>query len=92
MASSDHVGHLIDRAVVDATEAWLLRDRVGQLFEATVVQSENSSATVLVDDPVIRAKCSGAQLPEGERIEVRLVEADVEARTVRFESVPQARK
>jgi exoribonuclease R len=85
MASSDHLAHEVDRAVVDATEAWLLQDRVGEVFTALVLDAEESSAAVLLDDPAVRARCSGHHLPEGERINARLVEADLVTRKVRFE-------
>jgi len=84
MQRADHLAHVADRAVVDATEAWLLRDRVGEQFAATVVDAEERSGMVVLDDPAVRARCDGANLPVGERITVRLVTADVAARQVRF--------
>jgi len=87
MAASDHLAHAADRAVVDATEAWLLADRVGQVFDALVIDAEDSSAMIVLDDPAVRARCSGKNLPVGERIKARLVEADVAQRSVRFSAV-----
>ena len=88
MATSDHLAHQADRAVVDATEAWLLADRIGETFRALVVDADESSATVVLDDPAVRARCHGSKLPVGEHITARLVEADVAKRAVRFEAVP----
>lgn len=85
MQQADRRAHAADRAVVDMTEAWLLRDRVGQTFSATVIDAEEHAGTVVLDDPAVRAGCEGSDLPVGERIEVRLTAADVNARTVRFE-------
>ena len=73
--------------MVDATEAWLLADRVGETFRALVVDAEQSSGTIVLDEPAVRARCHGTQLPVGERVSVRLLEADVASRTVRFEKV-----
>ena len=87
MAVSDHLAHQVDRAVVDATEAWLLTDHVGETFSALVLDAEDSAGTIMLDDPVVRARCHGAHLPVGERVTVRLLEADVATRTVRFEKV-----
>jgi exoribonuclease R len=84
MQRADHLAHAADRAVVDATEAWLLRDRVGQEFAATVIAAEGHGGTVVLDEPAVRARCDGADLPVGERITVRLVTADVPTREVRF--------
>lgn len=85
MQRADHLAHEVDRAVVDATEAWLLRDRVGEVFAAVVIDAEEHAGTVVLDAPAVRARCAGSQLPVGARIQVRLVTADVEQRQVRFE-------
>ena len=85
MQRADHLAHQVDRAVVDATEAWLLRDRVGGRFAATVIDADEHAGTVVLDAPAVRARCAGERLPVGERIEVRLVRADVATRQVRFE-------
>jgi exoribonuclease R len=92
MADADHRAHEADRAVIDATEAWLLRDRVGESFTVTVIDSEDHAATVVLDEPAVRARCTGANLPVGDKITATLVEADVTKRLVRFEAteVPSA--
>ncbi|HEX3337489.1 MAG TPA: RNB domain-containing ribonuclease, partial [Jatrophihabitans sp.] len=85
MQRADHVAHEVDRAVVDATEAWLLRDRVGEIFSAVVIDAGDHGGTVVLNEPAVRARCGGADLPVGERIHARLVTADVHTRQVRFE-------
>jgi len=84
MQRADRLAHQVDRAVVDATEAWLLRDRVGETFLAVVIDADGHAATVVLDEPVVRARCDGAGMPVGERVTVRLTTADVATRTVRF--------
>jgi D-serine deaminase-like pyridoxal phosphate-dependent protein len=71
--------------VVDATEAWLLRDRLGDTFSAVVIDANEHSGTVVLDAPSVRARCDGSGLPVGERVTVRLSVADVVNRQVRFE-------
>jgi exoribonuclease R len=85
MQRADHLAHEVDRAVVDATEAWLLREHVGELFDAVVIDADERAGTVVLDAPAVRARCAGGGLPVGERIAVRLVTADVDKREVRFE-------
>ncbi|PZS33289.1 MAG: ribonuclease II, partial [Pseudonocardiales bacterium] len=85
MEESDRRAHEVDRAVVDMTEAWLLRDRVGQTFGAMVIDADERAGTVVLDEPPVRARCDGAGLPVGDRINVRLVTADVATRSVHFE-------
>lgn len=84
MRVCDQRAHLVDRAVVDATEAWLLQDRVGEIFDALVIDADDHAATITLGDPAVRARCSGDDLPVGTRIPVRLDQADVEHHTVHF--------
>ena len=85
MQRADQLAHEVDRAVVDATEAWLLRERIGAVFPAVVIDADEHAGTVVLDEPAVRARCTGAGLPVGERITARLVTADVGQRQVRFE-------
>ncbi|MEV4637416.1 RNB domain-containing ribonuclease [Actinoplanes sp. NPDC049548] len=95
MAATDRVASAADRGAVALTEAVLLAGRVGETFEAGVLdvdeprsdgRSRPPGGTVAIDDPAVQAKCSG-ELPLGERIPVRLAEADPKTRTVRFEQI-----
>ena len=84
MAAADQLAHQLDRAVVDATEAFLLADRIGERFQAVVLSANGSSGTVAIAEPAVRAPCADRDLPVGEQIEVILTEADPATRTVRF--------
>ena len=84
MAASDRRTREVERAVVDAVEAWLLRDREGEVFSAVVVDAENGKGTVALDAPAVRGRCEGAALTSGTRVRVRLEEADVAGRRIRF--------
>jgi exoribonuclease R len=84
MSASDRRTREVERAVVDATEAWLLRDRIGEVFSAVVVDAGEDSATVVLDTPAVRGRCDGRGLAPGSRADVVLTEADVPSRTVRF--------
>ncbi len=84
MAASDRRTRAVERAAVDATEAWLLAGREGALFDAVVVDVDGDRGTVVLQEPAIRARCTGVGLRAGSRVRVRLAEADVDRRTVRF--------
>ncbi|MBO3738428.1 RNB domain-containing ribonuclease [Actinoplanes flavus] len=90
MSSTDRVASAADRGAIDLAEAVLLAGRVGEVFEAAVLDRDEPSGkrpaggTIALDDPAVRAKCLG-DLPLGSRIEVRLTAADPATRTVRFE-------
>jgi exoribonuclease R len=84
MTASDRRTRDVERAGVDATEAWLLHGRVGQSFSAVVVDAEDGRGTVVLDELAVRGRCTGEGLTPGTRVRVRLEDADVVARTVRF--------
>ncbi|SHN46977.1 RNB domain-containing ribonuclease [Cryptosporangium aurantiacum] len=86
MAAATRRANEFERAVVDLTEAVLLADRVGEQFDAAVVDvaGEGKSGTVALDDPPVWARCAGPGLRAGERLRVRLLDADPTTRRVRF--------
>ncbi|GHF89202.1 VacB/RNase II family 3'-5' exoribonuclease [Amycolatopsis bartoniae] len=85
MSSSDGLASRVERACIDQVEAWLLAERIGGTFEAVVLRAEEARAEILVEDPPVTGRCAGANLPEGERIPVRLTAVDVTKRKVSFE-------
>jgi exoribonuclease R len=80
MHSADRRDGELERAVVDLAEAVILAPCVGRTYDAVVVDE----GRVQIADPAIDAPCAGDP-PVGERIAVRLIEADPEARRVAFE-------
>ena len=76
-----------EAGIVSIVEAALLAPRVGETFEAIVVElhTRRGGATVAIREPAVTARCTGDDLPLGGRIRVRLTEADVMQRLVRFE-------
>lgn len=85
MEASDSRAGKVERACIDQVETWLLADRVGQRFDAIVLRAEDAWAEVLISDPAVLARCAGANLPEGEKIQITLVDVDVDQRKVSFE-------
>ncbi|WP_188194096.1 RNB domain-containing ribonuclease [Nonomuraea sp. SYSU D8015] len=85
MSSSGRRAAAVDRACVDLVEAFLLRDRLGQAFEAVVidVDERRGGGQVQLADPAVIARCDG-ELPLGEQVTVRLAQADPATREVRF--------
>jgi exoribonuclease R len=90
MASVRRLRSTAERAVLDLVEAVLLRDRVGEVFDAVVVEADGSAGQILLRDPPVRAPCSGSGLAAGDPVRARLVEADPIRRAVRFEAVSPA--
>ena len=72
----------LERAVVDAAEALVLAPRVGERFDAVVVEAGEARGVVQVREPAVRARCEGGDLPLGERVQVQLVTADPATRAI----------
>jgi exoribonuclease R len=79
MNRTDGLASRLEHASVDAIEAALLRDRVGESFEAVVI----SPGRVQLADPPITATLDGDAEP-GQRLRVELVEADIASGVTRF--------
>lgn len=85
MTAGDRRDNALERACLDATEAAILAGRVGEIFDGVVVEVAEQGATVVLSGLAVRAKCSGPSPELGSSVRVRVVEADVATRTVRFE-------
>ena len=87
MAASDKVANGVERACTDAVEAAALEDRVGEVFDAMVVDKrEKGGAVVQIQDPAVLANADG-QNQLGTEVKVKLTEATISTGTVRFEIV-----
>lgn len=84
MASATRHANEIERAAIDLVEAVLLADRIGEEFDAAVVDANDDAGTVALDDLAVRARCDGPGLVPGTRVRVRLTEVDAATRRVRF--------
>lgn len=81
MAAGSRLANSVERESVDLVEAALLKDRIGETFEATVIdvkEQEPRVGTVHLEDPAVvgRVESPVAPLPLGDRIRVRLTRAD----------------
>ncbi|MFP3990960.1 RNB domain-containing ribonuclease [Streptomyces sp. E11-3] len=91
MAGGAQRANTVERECVDIVEAALLRGRVGEVFDAYVVEVRDPDAdpavgTVHLEDLAVIARIEGdgTRLPLGERLRVRLTQADPGTAKVRF--------
>src|SRR3546814_15238169 len=86
--SSQRAGRY-ENAVLDLAEAAALAPRVGEVFEGAVVavdRKDRRRGEVMLREPAIMARIEAdAELPLGEPVRVRLVEADPVSPSHRFE-------
>jgi exoribonuclease R len=87
MSTSDRRASAASRGAIDLTEAVLLQDRVGEKFEAAVLDVDEARAVIAIDDPPVRARCEGEGLALGTRVPVTLAVADPATRRVLFHKV-----
>ncbi|MGH3423765.1 MAG: RNB domain-containing ribonuclease [Nocardioidaceae bacterium] len=89
MQATDRLAGRYEREILDLVEAGILGPYVGQVFDGVVIETDDknpSRGTVLVRHQAIEARITSATaLPLGEDVGARLVEADLDTRTVRFE-------
>ena len=86
MEESNKRAQQYEAGIISAVEAAVLKSRVGETFEAVVVDVDehDGGGTIQLTEPAVTAHCKG-DLPLGERVKVRLELADVALRQVRFE-------
>lgn len=90
MAGGTRLAGRVERECVDIVEAALLKDRVGEVFEGCVVDVEKDQpavGTVQLESPAVVGRVvgpPGSPLPLGERLRVRLTQAEPGAAKVRF--------
>ena len=83
MASSDGKANQLERQSLDAIEAALLSTRVGEEFDAIVIQTREHGGVIQLTDPVVTAEMEGSARP-GARVLAELVQADIAKRKVLF--------
>ncbi|MFJ8161134.1 RNB domain-containing ribonuclease [Streptomyces sp. NPDC096136] len=81
MQAGARLANSVERECVDLVEAAVLKDRVGETFEATVIDVEERDpriGTVHLEEPAVvgRAESPAGPLPLGDRVRVRLTRAD----------------
>jgi len=88
MARGDQRANRLDSADVSLVEAVVLSGREGDVFDGVVVDvnEHHGGGIVQLADPAVRGRveATSGPLPLGDRLRVRLLEADVERRVVRF--------
>ncbi len=87
MAEGGRRAAAVERACVDTVEAALLGDRVGEEFDGCVVDVDErrpAVGTVQLESPAVIGRIDGDALPLGERLRVRLTEADPTVARIRF--------
>ncbi len=89
MADGGRRARALERANVDLVEAFVLQDRVGEHFEAVVLDVQESSSLVQLTQPPVIARV-GERLPLGRRVGLQLAQVDIPQRCVQFVPIDQS--
>ncbi|GAA1748139.1 RNB domain-containing ribonuclease [Agromyces humatus] len=85
MGASSQRASQLESASVARVEAAVLADRVGERFDATVLELRDDRAVVQLADPAVTATCPASdRTRSGERIAVVLASADIASGAVQF--------
>ncbi|NIK60778.1 RNB domain-containing ribonuclease [Kribbella shirazensis] len=90
MDEADRRAHAYERSIVSMVEAGLVADQVGAEFDGVITdvdEKENARGIVALSKFAIEGRVTGTALPLGQRVRVKLVEADIAKRSVSFELV-----
>lgn len=87
MATAERRAKNYERAIIDLLEVYLLADRVGQTFIATVIEVDRDKqhGTVMIEEPAVEGRVTGDQLHLGQEVLVRLTSANYDVGAVAFE-------
>jgi exoribonuclease R len=77
----------VDSAVIALAEAVLLSDRVGESFDAVVVDEDQRGAVIQLADPAVLARVEAHHVDPGDEIRARLAAVDIPSRRIEFERV-----
>jgi exoribonuclease R len=86
MAEAGRRASAYEGACVAVVEAAVMTGREGEVFPGVVVDvvEKDDSGEVVIPEPAVRGRVAGRDLPLGEDVSVRLVEASIEARRIAF--------
>src|SRR5690606_6819847 len=54
MREGDSLSRKLERTAIDATEAFVLHDRVGEVFRAAVMETGRETGTIVIYEPAIK--------------------------------------
>ena len=85
MAKGRHREGAADGMALDLVEAVVLRGCIGTVVEGVVTSIGKDSASVQIREPAVVGRVDADGVVAGQEVRLRVAEADVERRTVRFD-------
>jgi len=85
MAQSDRRANAFERGVVSLLEALILSSHEGEILPATVVSVSQAGGRVQVADPAVELEITAPDLPLGQVVDIRIVQANLTTGQVAIE-------
>lgn len=87
MDRADTLANRVDAAVRDMAEAVLLAGRIGESFDAVVIDENDRGVVVQIADPAVLARVSASNVDPGDPVRVKVLAADPTARRLDLQRV-----
>lgn len=84
MQRTDQRAGTVERKCLDSAEAWVMGERVGDTFEAVVLNANGDKAEIWIDEPPILTWAEGIAARAGQVITVDVHDTDVIRGMIRF--------
>ncbi|HEX7097723.1 MAG TPA: RNB domain-containing ribonuclease [Acidimicrobiia bacterium] len=74
----------VEAQCLNATEAWVMGERIADRFEAVVLGRDNKGVEIWIDDPPVMTRAPGVDAEPGEVIVVEVLEVDPDSGNIRL--------
>lgn len=74
----------VEAQCLNATEAWVMGERIGDRFPAVVLDANDKGVEIWIDDPPVLVRAPGITAEAGDVIEVEVQEIDADSGNIRF--------
>ena len=74
----------VEAQCINAAEAWVMGERLGERFPAVVLDRNDGGVEVWIDDPPVLVRASGIEADLGEVIELEIQEVDPDSGNIRL--------
>lgn len=85
MAETTNRAGSVEQDCLDAVEAWVMSHRVGEAFDAVVLESRSDGVELWLDEPAVLTWAYGMRARAGDTVRVRVAGTDVEAGRIDLE-------
>jgi exoribonuclease R len=87
MQQTDQRAGRVEAECINAVEAWVMEERIGERFGAVVLDRNGERGQIWIDDPPILASIDGVGAKPGQVISVEVHDTDIISGMIRFSRV-----